>query len=81
MSFFKGGREFIVDGDGFFRMLAGQFCSEAWDRISRYAYAALQGGSIMRGWTKQCGSKTQKAFCILRFSMGFKSPRKAFRSI
>lgn len=26
------------------------FCSEAWDAISRYIYAALQGGSIMRGW-------------------------------
>lgn len=28
------------------------FCSEAWDCISRYIYAALQGGSIMRGWMK-----------------------------
>lgn len=27
------------------------FCSEAWDCISRYIYAALQGGSIMNGWT------------------------------
>lgn len=27
------------------------FCSEAWDAISRYIYAALQGGSIMHGWT------------------------------
>lgn len=27
------------------------FCSEAWDCISRYIYAALQGGSIMDGWT------------------------------
>ena len=25
-------------------------CSEAWDAISRYIYASLQGGSIMRGW-------------------------------
>ena len=25
--------------------------SEAWDCISRYVYAALQGGSIMDGWT------------------------------
>ncbi len=25
-------------------------CSEAWDAVSRYIYAALQGGSIMRGW-------------------------------
>lgn len=28
------------------------FCSEAWDAISRYIYSALQGGSIMHGWTK-----------------------------
>ncbi len=48
---FKDGQEFIVDGDGFFKMLGGNFCSEAWDCISRYVYAALQGGSIMRGWT------------------------------
>ena len=27
-------------------------CSEAWDAISRYIYAGLQGGSIMRGWMK-----------------------------
>lgn len=25
-------------------------CSEAWDSISRYIYAGLQGGSIMKGW-------------------------------
>jgi uncharacterized repeat protein (TIGR04076 family) len=28
------------------------FCSEAWDAISRYIYAALQGGSIMHGWMR-----------------------------
>lgn len=27
------------------------FCSEAWDAVSRYIYTALQGGSIMHGWT------------------------------
>lgn len=48
---FKDGQEFIVDNEGFFRMMKGEFCSEAWDCISRYVYAALQGGSIMRGWT------------------------------
>jgi uncharacterized repeat protein (TIGR04076 family) len=26
-------------------------CGEAWDAISRYIYAALQGGSIMHHWT------------------------------
>ena len=40
-----------VDSDNFFRMLNGTFCAEAWDCISRYVYAALQGGSIMQGWT------------------------------
>ncbi len=29
------------------------FCSEAWDSISRYIYAGLQGGSIMKGWMKE----------------------------
>jgi len=29
----------------------GRFCGEAWDAISRYVYAALQGGSIMHKWT------------------------------
>ena len=34
----------IAGGAGF------PHCSEAWDAISRYIYAGLQGGSIMRGW-------------------------------
>ena len=49
--FFEEGQEWIVNGDDYFRMLHGGFCAEAWDCISRYVYAALQGGSIMRGWT------------------------------
>ena len=49
--YFQEGQEIMVDNGNFFRMLDGQFCSEAWDSISRYVYAALQGGSIMRGWT------------------------------
>lgn len=28
-----------------------KFCGEAWDAVSRYVYTALQGGSIMHGWT------------------------------
>lgn len=28
-------------------------CSELWDAISRYIYAGLQGGSIMKGWMKR----------------------------
>lgn len=49
--YFHEGQEILVDNDNFFHMLEGKFCSEAWDCISRYVYAALQGGSIMRGWT------------------------------
>lgn len=52
---FHEGQEFILERDGdrddFWHMMDGKFCSEAWDSISRYIYAALQGGSIMKGWT------------------------------
>lgn len=37
--------------DTFWTQANGAHCSEAWDCISRYIYTALQGGSIMRGWT------------------------------
>lgn len=37
--------------DTFWRAAKGAHCAEAWDCISRYIYTALQGGSIMRGWT------------------------------
>ena len=37
--------------DTFWTMGRGAQRSEAWDCISRYIYTALQGGSIMRGWT------------------------------
>ena len=53
---FEVGQEFILERnskrDDFWHMLDGTFpCAEAWDCISRYVYAALQGGSIMKGWT------------------------------
>ena len=50
---FQVGDEFIFDSqkDDFFHLYHGKFCSEAWDAISRYIYAGLQGGSIMKGWT------------------------------
>lgn len=32
-------------------MLDGKFCAEARHAISHYVYAALQGGTIMHGWT------------------------------
>lgn len=52
---FKKGDTFLLKRnekqDDFYHMLNGQFCSEAWDSISRYVYTALQGGSIMHKWT------------------------------
>jgi len=50
--FFEDGQEWIIENNDFFRMMNGSFCAEAWDAISRYVYAGLQGGSIMKGWTK-----------------------------
>lgn len=53
-SMFEVGQEFIIDQngpEGFWHMMNGKFCSEAWDAISRYVYAGLQDGSIMKGWT------------------------------
>ena len=49
--FFKEGQVFIVDNENYYRMMNGVFCSEAWDAISHYIYSAINGGSIMRGWT------------------------------
>ena len=53
--FYQVGQEFIFErygnADDFWRMGKGSQCSEAWDCISRYIYTALQGGSIMHGWT------------------------------
>ena len=37
--------------DDFYHLMNGKFCGEAWDAVSRYVYTALQGGSIMKGWT------------------------------
>lgn len=49
--FFEVGQEFIIDSDEFFRGMRGKFCAEAWDAVSRYIYAGLQGGAFMSGWT------------------------------
>ena len=53
--FYEVGSEYFFerygDEDTFWTQGNGAHCSEAWDCISRYIYAALQGGSIMRGWT------------------------------
>lgn len=58
-SCFEVGQEFLFERNEkrddfwhFGRDLDPAFpCAEAWDCISRYVYTALQGGSIMRGWT------------------------------
>ena len=54
--FFKPGDTFTLkrtpQQDDFYHLMNGKFCGEAWDAISRYVYTALQGGSIMQGWTK-----------------------------
>lgn len=53
--FYHVGDEFMFrrygQKDDFWHMGHETQCSEAWDCISRYIYTALQGGSIMRGWT------------------------------
>jgi len=53
--FYEIGDEFIFERygeeDTFWLAGNGSQCAEAWDCISRYIYTALQGGSIMRGWT------------------------------
>ena len=52
---FKEGDTFLLrrtpEQDDFYHLMNGRFCGEAWDAISRYVYAALQGGSIMKNWT------------------------------
>lgn len=50
---FEVGQEMIVDTSAYFKMqVPGGFCAEAWACISHYIYAALQGGALMKGWTK-----------------------------
>lgn len=53
--FFKPGDTFLLkrtpQQDDFYHLMNGKFCGEAWDAVSRYVYTALQGGSIMKGWT------------------------------
>ena len=54
--FFKPGDTFLLkrtpQQDDFYHLMNGKFCGEAWDAVSRYVYTALQGGSIMHGWTR-----------------------------
>lgn len=48
---FHPGDEFLVTPDEWVHMLNGKFCTEAWDCISRYIYAGMNGGALMDGWT------------------------------
>ena len=54
--FWHMGRNTLTRTDGDPEKVAGgpnmPHCSEEWDAFSRYIYAGLQGGSIMRGWMK-----------------------------
>lgn len=50
---FEVGDEFLFDFGKYMTMYDGRFCAEAWDAISHYIYAGLQGGSIMSGWNKK----------------------------
>lgn len=52
---FHEGDEFIVTPDDWAHLMRGRFCSEAWDCVSRYVYAAMNGGAIMQGWTNDDG--------------------------
>lgn len=71
--FYKVGREFIFERyggvDDYMTCGRGDFCSEAWDAISRFIYCAIHGGSIMRNWTNDekmmianCSSGTRPVF-------------------
>lgn len=85
---FEVGQEFLLERNGerddLWHMLDGRFCSEAWDAVSRYVYAALQGGSIMRGWTNDekmmiacCNDGTRPViFKIERIDVGDTETRK-----
>ena len=70
---FKAGDTFLLkrtpEQDDFYRLMNGKFCGEAWDAISRYVYAALQGGSIMRKWTND----DKKGFAFFPSAIGKKA--------
>lgn len=70
---FEVGQEFLLERsdarDDFWHMLDGKFCSEAWDCISRYVYTALQGGSIMDGWTEKSKNKKERQKSASPFSL------------
>lgn len=55
--FWHGGLNTLIKTNATSDTVAGgktmPHCSEAWDAISRYIYAGLQGGSIMKDWMKE----------------------------
>ena len=54
-SLFHPGDEFIVTPDEWRHLMHGRFCSEAWNCISKYVYAAMNGGAIKDGWNRNDG--------------------------
>ena len=48
----KDGQEWLIDENEYYHMLNGTFCAQAWSAVNKFVYAALQGGSLERGWTK-----------------------------
>jgi len=60
-SFFSEGQEFVVSTKTYLTMLDGKFCSYAWEAISKWIYAAIQGGPLMPGYIND--EKTMIACC------------------
>lgn len=53
---FAEGDEFVFERGDFTRMrlpAERPFCSEAWQAIDRYIYAAIMGGPLFPGWMKE----------------------------
>ena len=50
---FEVGQEFLFDVESYGSMNHGNFCTEAWDAISKYIWTCMRGGSPMEaGWYK-----------------------------
>lgn len=86
--FFKPGDTFLLkrtpQQDNFYHLMNGKFCGEAWDAVSRYVYTALQGGSIMKGWTNDdrvmiacCNDGTRPVTSRSRGSISLKTTMSA----
>lgn len=54
---FKEGQTFILDQNsmhGYWHLMGGTFCSEAWASISNYIDTILQGGTFDAGYKIAC---------------------------